>query len=314
MQWYLDALYLNQGHSFFAPDVGPGHVIHYELFDRNNRVIAEGTLPDKKEHRPRLFYHRHMMLADQADVPTDDGPQSINWQRKYLEAYARHLLRVNKDAQSARVQNYAHWPLPSSYVMEGRKRGYEMLMRDFAQQGQNRRIDEQGFEMIAEAVQRRSDLPPEPEDQTSMESEFELAGRAFQRGRSLDGRPTMIAATRSYLAEVWEAWNEFWFAPSSPTTLSAIRVLAGAMLLYTHLVWSIGLTDFFSDSGWLPQQLMHEVHHDGGDPDGPGPATGPPPAATLDLVALQPHPLDEVDVDDSHRKPMCVLPVDGRLV
>jgi hypothetical protein len=86
----------------------------------------------------------------------------------------------------------------------------------------------------------------------------------------------MIAATRSYLAEVWEAWNEFWFAPSSPTTLSAIRVLAGAMLLYTHLVWSIGLTDFFSDSGWLPQQLMHEVHHDGGDPDGPGPATGPP--------------------------------------
>ena len=33
MQWYLDALYLNQGHSFFAPEVGPGHVIYYELFD-----------------------------------------------------------------------------------------------------------------------------------------------------------------------------------------------------------------------------------------------------------------------------------------
>src|SRR5207244_271456 len=27
MQWYLDALYMNQGHSFFAPDVGPGHLI-----------------------------------------------------------------------------------------------------------------------------------------------------------------------------------------------------------------------------------------------------------------------------------------------
>ena len=77
----------------------------------------------------------------------------------------------------------------------------------------------------------------------------------------------MIAATRSYLAEAWEVWNEFWITPTSPTTLSAIRVLAGAMLLYTHLVWSLGLTDFFSQNGWLPQQLMYEVHHDGGDQD-----------------------------------------------
>ena len=84
----------------------------------------------------------------------------------------------------------------------------------------------------------------------------------------------MIAVTRDYLAEAWEAWNEFWFSPTSPSTLSAIRVLAGAMLLYTHLVWSLGLTDFFGQNGWLPQDLMHEVHVMGNDPDGPGPAVG----------------------------------------
>ena len=84
----------------------------------------------------------------------------------------------------------------------------------------------------------------------------------------------MIAAARNYVAEVWEAWNEFWFAPSSPTTLSAIRVLAGAMLLYTHLVWSLGLTDFFGPNGWLPQDFMREIHVLGNDPDGPGPAVG----------------------------------------
>ncbi len=84
----------------------------------------------------------------------------------------------------------------------------------------------------------------------------------------------MIAAARDYLSEVWEAWNEFWFTPSSPTTLSAIRVLAGAMLLYTHLIWSFGLTDFFGEYGWLPQQLMHDAHQFVSDPDGPGPATG----------------------------------------
>jgi hypothetical protein len=85
----------------------------------------------------------------------------------------------------------------------------------------------------------------------------------------------MIAVTRDYLSEVWEAWNEFWFTPTSPSTLSAIRVLAGAMLLYTHLVWSFDLTGFFGPNGYLPQQLMHEVHVAGNDPDGPnGPAPG----------------------------------------
>lgn len=83
----------------------------------------------------------------------------------------------------------------------------------------------------------------------------------------------MIAAARNYVAEVWDAWSEFWFAPSSPTTLSAIRVLAGMMLLYTHLVWSLGLTDFFGPNGWLPQDIMREVHASA-DPDGPGPAVG----------------------------------------
>ena len=69
----------------------------------------------------------------------------------------------------------------------------------------------------------------------------------------------MIAATRDYLGEVWDAWNEFWFTPTSPSTLSAIRVLAGAMLLYTHLVWSFDLNAFFGPQGWLPTELMQEA-------------------------------------------------------
>jgi hypothetical protein len=83
----------------------------------------------------------------------------------------------------------------------------------------------------------------------------------------------MIAAARSYIAEVWEAWDEFWFAPTSPSTLSAIRVLAGAMLLYTHFVWSLDLDAFFGTKGWLPPELMSAVHEVGNDPDGPGPET-----------------------------------------
>ena len=65
---------------------------------------------------------------------------------------------------------------------------------------------------------------------------------------------------RGYVGDAWEAWNEFWFAPTNPATLSLIRVLAGAMLFYTHLVWSFDLSGFFGPEGWLPVQLMHDVH------------------------------------------------------
>jgi hypothetical protein len=87
----------------------------------------------------------------------------------------------------------------------------------------------------------------------------------------------MIAATRSYMAEAWDAWNEFWFSPTSPSTLCAIRVLAGAMLLYTHLVWSFDLNAFFGPNGWLPADVMQEAEIAGNDPDGPmGPEVGAP--------------------------------------
>jgi hypothetical protein len=84
----------------------------------------------------------------------------------------------------------------------------------------------------------------------------------------------MITAVRDYFGEAWEAWDSFWFSPTSPSTLSAIRVLAGAMLLYTHLVWSLDLNGFMGPNGYLPSKLMHEVHASFNDPDGPGPAAG----------------------------------------
>jgi hypothetical protein len=70
----------------------------------------------------------------------------------------------------------------------------------------------------------------------------------------------MISAVRGYITDAWSAWNEFWFTPTNPATLSMIRVLAGMMLFYTHLVWSFDLSAFFGQSGWLPTQLMHDLH------------------------------------------------------
>ncbi|HEY4234067.1 MAG TPA: HTTM domain-containing protein [Lacipirellulaceae bacterium] len=75
---------------------------------------------------------------------------------------------------------------------------------------------------------------------------------------------------RGYIADAWGAWNEFWFTPTNPATLSMIRVLAGMMLFYTHLVWSFDLSAFFGQNGWLPAQMMHDLHQfANGGPDAP---------------------------------------------
>jgi hypothetical protein len=53
-------------------------------------------------------------------------------------------------------------------------------------------------------------------------------------------------------------WNRFWFTPADPATLSLIRVLAGAMLFYTHAVWSLDLWGFLGPEGWLPRDILQE--------------------------------------------------------
>ena len=51
-------------------------------------------------------------------------------------------------------------------------------------------------------------------------------------------------------------WQEFWFRPSAPQTTGLLRLLAGAMIFYTHLVWTFGLSEFFSSNGWQSTSLM----------------------------------------------------------
>jgi len=56
---------------------------------------------------------------------------------------------------------------------------------------------------------------------------------------------------RHWSRDVLGAWNRFWFTPADPATLSLIRILAGAMLFYTHLIWSLDLEAFFGPDGWF---------------------------------------------------------------
>ncbi len=52
-------------------------------------------------------------------------------------------------------------------------------------------------------------------------------------------------------------WDRFWFTAVDPATLGLVRCCAGAMILYTHLVWSLGLVQFFGEGGWHPNSQSH---------------------------------------------------------
>ena len=59
----------------------------------------------------------------------------------------------------------------------------------------------------------------------------------------------MMHVVTDYFRELRQAavagWNRFWFAPTDPATLGLIRLFGGAMIFYTHLVWSKDLLGFF---------------------------------------------------------------------
>ena len=63
-------------------------------------------------------------------------------------------------------------------------------------------------------------------------------------------------------------WDRFWFSPTAPQTFCLIRIFAGAMLFYTHLVWSIDFNGFFGDRGRLSQEFVDRLHRAAGDSSG----------------------------------------------
>lgn len=60
-----------------------------------------------------------------------------------------------------------------------------------------------------------------------------------------------------------EGWNRFWFSAVDPATLGLIRICTGAMLFYTHLVWTLGINDFLMPGGWLAPSAVRMTQRGG---------------------------------------------------
>lgn len=55
-----------------------------------------------------------------------------------------------------------------------------------------------------------------------------------------------------YCRQWVDLWNRFWFVPADPALLAVIRWLAGGIIFYTHLVWSLELPTFFGSQAMIP--------------------------------------------------------------
>lgn len=69
----------------------------------------------------------------------------------------------------------------------------------------------------------------------------------------------LVVAGKSWLVDAWQAWDRFWFTPAQPHTLALMRILCGAMLFYTHLVWGLYLDAFLGPNAWVDNATALEL-------------------------------------------------------
>jgi len=55
-------------------------------------------------------------------------------------------------------------------------------------------------------------------------------------------------------------WQAFWFTPRSPEWLGCLRILAGMMLFYTHLVWSIDFETFLGLQRMVDPEIAPQMN------------------------------------------------------
>lgn len=108
---YNQALFLNHGYHYFAPNPGASSLLEFETAP-NNDVPQLERIPDPDAYSPRLRYHRFFMLAENVWAFGDEAQQD------FIEAYARHFSR-KLNSESISVISVSHDPAPMRRIMAG---------------------------------------------------------------------------------------------------------------------------------------------------------------------------------------------------
>lgn len=69
-----------------------------------------------------------------------------------------------------------------------------------------------------------------------------------------------------YFRNLWQGiqtlWPKFWFEPRGGQTLSVVRIATGLMLAYIHVIWFIGIAEFFGPSAMVNRETNILLHAD----------------------------------------------------
>ena len=220
---YLQATNMFQGYRFFGPDPGPSHLVRYRL-EMPDGSQREGMFPNLREQWPRLLYHRYFMLSEHlVDALRPEGPTTTP-------------------------------PTPADLRPAGQGPGQGVRRRVAAAQRREAGHDRAG--RARDSLARGRACRPQAQRSGRLQNDV----RPGQLFRSRAGERQAMRVVLDYLRDLIRAtrdgWDQFWFTPMDPATLGIIRILAGAMLLYTHLVWSLDLPAFFSSQGWLTPEAL----------------------------------------------------------
>ena len=111
---YLQALFLNHGFNFFAPEPSPSTLMDFEAVRADGSTV-KGRIPERSIW-PGLLYERHLLLTEHIGVvPEGDRDE---WYR----SYARHLCR-KYGAKKVHLVLLTHFPLEMDDVRARRAIG-----------------------------------------------------------------------------------------------------------------------------------------------------------------------------------------------
>lgn len=108
---YNQALFLNHGYHYFAPNPGSSSLLEFSTRPEND-IPPMVRIPDPEDYFPRLRYHRFFMLSENVWAFGEEP------QRQFIEAYARHFAK-RLNSTTVDVTAVSHDPAPMSRIVAG---------------------------------------------------------------------------------------------------------------------------------------------------------------------------------------------------
>ena len=134
---YTTFFFLNHGYSFFAPEPGPSHLVHFQA-EVDGKTI-EGVFPDLKEQWPRLLYHRHFMLSETLNArfrPEGAEDDVLKAQRQsylHLRKSIENHLAKKHSASKVTVTRILHDVPPLDVFRQGQRLDDPTLLRKLSE-------------------------------------------------------------------------------------------------------------------------------------------------------------------------------------